>query len=138
MKRRRTERPCQRVTDLSKSLLIEAYIVAAADGDQLGLHELPSAVSRRTPELEEAEIYQLCRATCRDLLERGCIQLVSTPAFAARPGRDGFVAISSAEALEIVSDDQNWHLPAEAKARYWLVATDEGRAEYISESKLSL
>lgn len=117
---------------------IAAYVVAAGDGDRCGLSELLTAIGTRRPETDAEQIFESCVAACTTLVQNEHVRLEMTPAFASRPGRDGYVTIASDQVDATLRDPVSWESPKESQASYWLVATDAGKAAYISEEVVSL
>jgi hypothetical protein len=117
---------------------IAAYVVAAGDGDRCGLSELLTAIGTRHSEAGAEQIFESCVAACTTLVQSEHVRLEMTPAFASRPGRDGYVTIASDQVDATLRNTVSWESPKESHASYWLVATDTGKAAYISEEVVSL
>jgi hypothetical protein len=123
---------------LSDDRFIESFIVSSGDGDRLGLHELLPAIGSRRPEATPEEVLAACRDASLAVLEAGHARFEMTPAHANRPGRDGYTAVSLEQARVILASDDAWQSPVESDPRYWFVATEAGKAEYISRETFSL
>lgn len=117
---------------------IESFIISTGDGDLCGLHELQTAIGTRYKDASAAETRAACLEACLTVLEAGHAIMQMTPPHADRPGRDGYTVISLEDARLILADDDSWRSPVESNARYWLVATESGKAEYISADTFSL
>lgn len=117
---------------------VASYVVSSGDGDRCGLSELLAAIGTRRSEASSDEVFEACLAACVDLSNAGHVCLEMTPALASRPGRDGYTLIASDEAEATLNDRKVWQSPQETKPSYWLVATDSGKAKYISEEVVSL
>lgn len=117
---------------------IAAYVVSAGDGDRCGLSELLSAIGSRRPEVDAAQVFDACVAACLTLAQREHVRLEMTPAFASRHGRDGYEVVGNGDVESTLRDAESWQSPSEARPIYWLVATDAGKSEYISEEVVSL
>ena len=112
---------------------IASFVIAAADGSHVGLHELPGQLASRLPGLDAAQIVAGCRSAVAELVERGFISLRVTPAHSARPTRDDYLPVDSDEVSRILEDPKSWDHPSEARPRYWVWTTPEGLAEYVKD-----
>ena len=117
---------------------IASYVVSAGDGDRCGTFELLAAIGSRNPEISEEDVWQACFAACTALVGEGHVRLEMTPPHADRPTRDGYTQIPSADVETILGNRESWQSPQDARPRYWLVATEAGKAAYISEEVVSL
>jgi len=117
---------------------IATYVIGAGDTDRCGVHELVAAIESRRPATPRDELEAACRDACVSLVEAGHVRVDMTPAGAERPGRDGYTPVARAEAIAVFRDALSWSSPADARPRYWLAATDAGRAAYISDEVVSL
>ncbi len=117
---------------------IQSFIVASGDGDRLGLHELLEAIGTRRPEESAEEVQRACLDACLAVLESDHAILEMTPAGADRPGRGGYTTVSLPDARTILASEGAWQAPVENDPRYWFIATDAGKAEYISGETVSL
>ena len=117
---------------------IASYIVSSGDGDRCGLSELLVAIGSRRPEANRDEIFEACLAACLHLVSEHQVRLEMTPPHADRPGRGGYTEVAPQTASKILRDPVSWQSPRESQARYWLIATDAGKAAYISEEVVSL
>lgn len=117
---------------------IQSFIVSSGDGDRCGLHELLPAIGSRRPEETPEEILEACREACVAVLEAGHAILEMTPAGADRPGRGGYTVVSLENARGILADQRAWQNPIDTDPRYWFIASEAGKAEYISSETISL
>ncbi|MCP5044432.1 MAG: hypothetical protein GY944_25665 [bacterium] len=117
---------------------IASYVISSGDGDRCGLHELLAAIGTRRSELDADEVLHACRDTCLSLVDAGHVRFEMTPAGADRPTRDGYTLIAAEDTHEILQGREAWTSPSDAHPRYWLVATDTGKAAFISEEVVSL
>lgn len=117
---------------------IASYVVSTGDGDRCGLHELVGAIASRRSEVAIDDVLTACQQACASLASAGHVRVEMTPPRADRPERDGYTLVSVQDALAAFEDDATWQAPSDARPRYWLIATDEGRAAYISEEVVSL
>ncbi|MFT5441895.1 MAG: hypothetical protein ACI8W3_000937 [Myxococcota bacterium] len=117
---------------------IAAYVVSSSDGDRCSLSELLSAIRSRSPEASHEEVLDACRNTCLDLVREGHLRLDMTLPHANRPGRDGYTLVADEEVPAILTDPNAWLSPRETHACYWPMATESGKAKYISEDAFSL
>ncbi len=117
---------------------IASYVIGVADTDRCGVHELVPAIASRRDDVSESEVALACREACAALVRAEHVRLEMTPAGADRPGRDGYTPVAIDDALKVFDDEASWRFPSDAHPRYWLVATDAGRAAYISEDVVSL
>lgn len=117
---------------------IAAYVVSAGDGDRCGLSELLTAIGTRRPEVPAGEVFESCVSACFTLVHAGQARLEMTPAFASRPGRDGYVVVEAGDIEPTLRNTGSWQSPKESHASYWLVATEAGKAAFISEDVVSL
>ncbi len=117
---------------------VQSFIISSGDGDRCGLHELLAAIETRHPEATLEEAKATCRDACLAVLEAGHALLQMTPAHADRPGRDGYTAVPLEDVRGILDAEASWQSPVESNPRYWLVATDSGKTEYISPEAFSL
>lgn len=117
---------------------IASYVVSTGDGDRSGPFELLAAIGSRHPETSGEEVLEACLLACISLANQGHIRLEMTPPHADRPTRDGYTKILDADIEGILRDPRSWQGPQEARPRYWLVATETGKAAYISEDVVSL
>lgn len=117
---------------------IASYVVSSGDGDRCGLFELLVAIQSRRPEANGEEVFDACLSACSSLTRVGHIRLEMTPPHADRPTRDGYTRIPEAAVEEILSNRESWLSPRDARPRYWLVATQTGKAAYISDDIVSL
>ena len=117
---------------------IAAYVVSAGDGDRCGLSELLSAIGTRRPEVSAEQVFDSCVAACVTLAQSGHVRVEMTPAFASRPGRDGYVVVEGSDVEPTLRNADSWQSPQESRPSYWLVATAAGKAAYISEAVVSL
>ena len=117
---------------------IASYAISSGDGDRCGLSELLAAIGSRRPEASRAEVSEACVAACLQLVSEHHIRLEMTPAHADRPGRGGYTEIPPQNAPEVLRDPESWQSPRESLPSYWLVATEAGKAAYISEEAVSL
>lgn len=117
---------------------IAAYVVSAGDGDRCGLSELLAAIGSRRPHVGKDDVFAACVSACIALAQRGHVRLEMTPAFASRPGREGYVVVDENDVEATLRDARSWQSPKESRPTYWLVATEAGKAAYISEDVVSL
>ncbi|MCH7599262.1 MAG: hypothetical protein IH973_05845 [Myxococcales bacterium] len=117
---------------------IASYVVSSGDGDRCGLSELLAAMQTRQSDASSEEIFEACVAACLPLVKKQHVRLEMTPAHADRPGRGGYTQISQEKAPEVLCDPASWQSPRESQPHYWLVATEAGKAAYISEDIISL
>lgn len=117
---------------------IASYVVSSGDGDRCGPFELLAAIGSRNPETRGEEVFEACLSACLSLVSEGHIRLEMTPPHADRPTRDGYTQIRDADVERILRDPESWQSPQDARPRYWLVATETGKAAYISEDVVSL
>lgn len=117
---------------------IGSYVVSSGDGDRCGLSELLAAIGSRRSEASEEEVFAACLAACLSLVNDRHVALEMTPAHADRPGRGGYTEVSPSDAPEVLRDPVSWQSPRESRPRYWLVATEAGKAAYIGEDTVSL
>jgi hypothetical protein len=117
---------------------IASYVVSSGDGDRCGPFELLAAIQSRHPDNSADEVLEACRSACTSLAAEGHVRLEMTPPHADRPTRDGYTAIPDAAVEGILRDPESWQSPRDARPRYWLVATETGKAAYISEDVVSL
>lgn len=57
---------------------------------------------------------------------------------ADRPGRDGYTLVTDEEVPAILADADAWLSPRDTNPCYWPMATESGKAKYISEDIFSL
>jgi hypothetical protein len=117
---------------------ISSYVVSSGDGDRCGLSELLAAIGSRRTDASSEEVLAACVEACLPLVNEGHVRLEMTPAHADRPGRGGYTLIEQADAPDVLRDPDSWHSPRESHPQYWLVATEAGKAAYISEDTFSL
>jgi len=117
---------------------IASYVVSSGDGDRCALYELIAAIATRRPEMNPDEVFVACRDACTTLVGDEHVHLEMTPPHADRPGRDGYTAVAIRDAAAVLHDRDSWQSPSEALPRYWLVATESGKAAFISQEIVSL
>ncbi len=117
---------------------IASYVVSTGDGDRCGLHELVAAIASRRSDVSADDVRTACQQACASLASAGHVRVEMTPPHADRPERDGYTLVSPEDALVAFGDAATWQPPSDARPRYWLVATEDGRAAYISEEVVSL
>lgn len=127
-----------KATQLIDLRYIASYVVSSGDGDRCGLFELLAAIGSRNPETSDEDVLADCRSACTSLLSEGHARLEMTPPHADRPTRDGYTPIPTAEVEGVLGDPESWLSPQDARPRYWLVATESGKATYISEDVVHL
>jgi hypothetical protein len=117
---------------------IASYVISSGDGDRCGLSELLVAIGTRRDSASSEEVFEACVAACLPLVSEQHVRLEMTPAYSDRPGRDGYTQVSLADAPTVLRDPVSWQSPRESRPHYWLVATEAGKAAYISEDTVSL
>ncbi len=117
---------------------VGSYVISSGSGDRCGLSELLAAIASRRPRADSDQVFEACLAACLSLADEGHVRIEMTPACADRPTRDGYTQVPAESAPQVLRDPQSWWSPRDTLPRYWLVATQEGRAAYISDDTISL